>query len=242
MKTIQALLVVASTSLLLSAAAHAAPFASANCEQAYSYSGGYTLLADADLALANTLHLTVSRAPGPDGDGDFIQTFTFDATAAAANGTAESSAYDSPFGTISFDSSTGSALYIDAKGTKNNLACTFTKSTTTPVSAAAALNACASAFTALDADIVTLDEHKVTLHGFAEATYSEGVPTRASIVLETNSKVYFYSENSDISATLYACDMSSGKISEYTNGHSLSCEDLPTVDAHNVIYSDCGQN
>jgi hypothetical protein len=77
------------------------------------------------------------------------------------------------------------------------------------------------------------------LRGFGAAGYSEDGSTRASIVLETKTTVYFYTETSDESAALYSCDKTNGSVKALFQAHDIECSDLPSVAAAQVIYSSC---
>jgi hypothetical protein len=103
-------------------------------------------------------------------------------------------------------------------------------------------DACVSAMNARDGSLLTHDSLGSILHGFASAMYSEDAPTRASIILETHSQVYFYSEDCDESATMYVCEKSSASVSEYKTAHTLSCADLPATSASDVVYTSCNAN
>jgi hypothetical protein len=101
---------------------------------------------------------------------------------------------------------------------------------------------CVSAMNAMDGSLITRDSQGSSLHGFASAMYSEDVAHRASIVLETTSQVYFYTEDCDEGATMYVCEKSNARVSEFKTDHTLSCADLPATSAGDIIYSSCNAN
>ena len=74
--------------------------------------------------------------------------------------------------------------------------------------------------------------------------YQEGGPYPLSLILETNTTKFFYTEDCDICGLIVSC--SKGKVGKgggelviLNSGHRMNCNDLPGMPAIDILYSAC---